>query len=150
MAGRNTFRSAFWNAMGILHVRITLWQLYGASVDCTKEYVSMMGSLSSEHYPSPYVSNTDCLYSILPAGNPGLYKLAFHDIRLPSDGDFVEVTEGSTGKQLGLFTTPGPVPILVGDSFIVRFKTNAAGNDIGFSLSWSRKFNNSFSAMINF
>ncbi|KAL3887262.1 hypothetical protein ACJMK2_027206 [Sinanodonta woodiana] len=105
--------------------------------NCTREYVSMTGSLTSELYPSWYASNTDCLYSILPPRHPGMYKLVFHDLKLPSDGDFVEITEGSTGKQLGLFTTPGPVPILVGDSFIVRFKTNAAGNDNGFSLSWS-------------
>ncbi|XP_053388149.1 deleted in malignant brain tumors 1 protein-like [Mercenaria mercenaria] len=104
---------------------------------CIRNHTGSAGTIVSRNYPA-YTADMDCLDIIKNPGNT-LMKLTFNDLNLSGDGDFVEISDGPHGRQLGLYASNAAVPMLATNKdFYIRLKTNNMTNARGFNVSYSR------------
>lgn len=115
-----------------------------AITDCSETFTSPTGSFSSPNYPQNYPTNRDCIFKIIVEVNRQI-MLNFTAFQLegatPSCSyDFVEIRDGGyeTSPLIGKFCSTTRPPVLVSHSnrLWVRFRSDSAVTQIGFTAHW--------------
>ncbi|XP_031566720.1 ZP domain-containing protein-like isoform X2 [Actinia tenebrosa] len=98
------------------------------------------GEIYSPNFPTAYPANRDCTWKIkAPLGN--LIRVTITNLNL-ANGDTLTFSDGETafpGNRIGQYSNcmDGKLPLFsTGSNMLVHFKSNAAGEDKGFKLTF--------------
>uniref|UniRef100_A0A8D2L0U8 CUB and Sushi multiple domains 2 n=1 Tax=Varanus komodoensis TaxID=61221 RepID=A0A8D2L0U8_VARKO len=96
------------------------------------------GIISTPHYPSEYINNADCTWTIL--AEPGdTIALVFLDFQLEDEYDFLEVT-GTEGSSLWFTGTNLPAPVISSKNWLrLHFMSDGNHRQKGFSAQYQVK-----------
>ena len=103
------------------------------------------GFFTTPNYPSPYPTNTTCVWTIVTA--PGdTIELKFEEFHLENSGDclfdYVDIRDGRSliSPLIGRFCSSQIIAPInsPGNSLLVRFKSDSNVSEKGFRASWRR------------
>ncbi|KAG9276492.1 cubilin [Astyanax mexicanus] len=114
-----------------------------ATTDCSAEYRTPTGVLTSPNYPSNYPSTRECVYKIIVEINMQI-MLNFTDFELEGGSncpfDYVEIRDGGfeTSPLIGRYCSNQPPPIVISHSNMlwILFKSDFTATARGFSAHW--------------
>jgi vibriolysin len=102
---------------------------------CDETFTTATGVLTSPNFPNPYPNNYARTWCIRPT--TGQATLTFTDFNLEAGWDFLTITDGITGNEIGVYDGTDLPPPATSAWLAVRFTTDTSVTPTGFRATWS-------------
>jgi len=122
-------------------------------LDCSRSIIDDGGIIHSPQYPSQYVPNKDCIYTLIANSVLSSIELTFETFDLEDSSgcknDYIEIYDGSSSQAPKMYLDTAidgrfcgankpPVTLSSGRTLTIRFHSNKNISGDGFSVSWKK------------